>query len=224
MGTASTRADLDRLYRDTHLRLVELLGELSAEELDAPVPACPGWSVAEVAYHLVAVAEDALAGRLTAPPSDQQTAEQVARFRGRDLDEVVGTWAELAPRFEETIQAFEVWPAVLDVLAHEQDIRGALDRPGARDTEGIRVGSERLLTWLRPPVPMVVRVEDGEYRVGPAEGEPVVRLDTTRFEAFRFRLGRRSRRQLAALDWTEDPGPVLDHLAVFGPSPEDILE
>lgn len=224
MGTASTRAELDRLYRETRLRLVDLLGGLTAEELATPVPACPGWSVADVVYHLAAVVEDAVAGRLTGPPTDEQTAEQVARFRGRSVGEVVEAWEELAPRFEETIQAFEVWPAVLDVLAHEQDIRGAVDRPGARETEGVRLGSERLITWLRPPAPIVVRVEDAEYRVGPEDGEPVVGLDTTRFEAFRFRLGRRSRRQLCSLAWTGDPAPVLDHLVVFGPSREDIVE
>lgn len=32
-------------------------------------------------------------------------------------------------------------------------------------------------------------------------------------------LGRRSRDQVAALDWSRDPEPVLDHLFVFGPSP-----
>ena len=37
-------------------------------------------------------------------------------------------------------------------------------------------------------------------------------------------MGRRSRAQLAGLDWSGDPAPVLDHLVVFGPSPLDIAE
>lgn len=29
---------------------------------------------------------------------------------------------------------------------------------------------------------------------------------------------------LAALDWSRDPAPVLDHLVVFGPAARDIIE
>jgi hypothetical protein len=52
----------------------------------------------------------------------------------------------------------------------------------------------------------------------------VLTLRTTRFEAFRWRMGRRSREQLAALDWSGDPTPVLGHLVVFGPARTDIAE
>ena len=149
----------------------------------------------------------------------------MARFRGRPIDEVVSTWTALAPRFEEAVAAFEVWPAVLDLATHEQDIRGAIDRPGGRDTEVVRLGSERLIAGMQAPVPLVVRVEDKEFQVGPGEAEDApLLLETTRFEALRWRLGRRSRAQLAALAWSRDPAPVLDHLVIFGPSPEDIVE
>ncbi|HEX5266660.1 MAG TPA: maleylpyruvate isomerase family mycothiol-dependent enzyme [Acidimicrobiales bacterium] len=231
MASVPTSADLPALYRDTRERVAEMVGSLGPGELAAPVPACPGWSVADVVSHLAAVGEDVLAGRLTGPPDAEQTAEQVARHRGRPIAEVVGTWTEVAPQFEDIIANFEVWPAVLDVASHEHDIRGALGRPGARDTEVVRAGAERLVTLMRPPVPMVVRVEDAEFPVGPSDdgagggsrSEPLV-IDTTRFEVVRWRLGRRSRAQLAALTWSADPAPVLDHLVIFGPSPEDIHE
>lgn len=58
---------------------------------------------------------------------------------------------------------------------------------------------------------------------GPGAG-PELALSTTRFEAFRWRLGRRSRAQLATLAWSGNPAPVLDHLTIFGPSPHDIAE
>ena len=223
MASVPTSADLAGLYRDTKERVTALVTCLEPAELDAPVPACPGWSVADVVAHLSAVTDDAVAGRLTGPPSEEQTAEQVARWRGRPIGDVVGAWTDLAPQFEELIAAFEVWPAVLDLASHEQDIRGALGRPGGRDTEVVRVGAERLIGLLQPPVPLVVRVEDAEFRVGPDDGAALA-LETTRFETLRWRLGRRSRAQLAALTWSADPAPVLDHLVVFGPSPEDIHE
>jgi hypothetical protein len=49
-------------------------------------------------------------------------------------------------------------------------------------------------------------------------------LETTPFEALRFRLGRRSREQLSRLSWTGDPSPVLDAMAIFGPEPYDVVE
>jgi hypothetical protein len=49
-------------------------------------------------------------------------------------------------------------------------------------------------------------------------------LHTTAFEAFRWRLGRRSRAQLAAMEWSADPTAVLDHLVVFGPAARDVIE
>ena len=76
---------------------------------------------------------------------------------------------------------------------------------------------------MQPPVPLRVVVEDGAYDLGPG-GDGAIVLRTDRFEAFRWRLGRRSRRQLAGLDWTGDPSPVLDHLVVFGPAATDIHE
>jgi len=216
-------ADLARMYRETRERLTALVAGLDEVELGAPVPACPGWSVADVIGHLAAIPEDVLAGRLTGPPSEEETAAQVNRFRGRPMPQTLAGWTELAPRFEEIVAAFRVWPAVIDVASHEQDIRGAVGQPGARDTEVIREMSGWLLTQLSPPVRLSVTVEGTQIRVGP-DGEPVLGLTTTWYEAFRRRMGRRSRGQLATLDWSGDPAPVLDHLVIFGPARADIVE
>ncbi len=214
---------LSQLYGESRARLLGLVGVLDEPGLAAPVPTCPGWRVRDVVAHLTAVGEDVLEGRLTGPPTEEQSAAQVARFEGRPFAEVLARWDELAPRFGAAIDDFEVWPAVLDVATHEQDVRGALGAPGARDAEVVRLGSDRLLQWMQPPVPLRVVVEDGAYDLGPA-GDGAIVLRTDRFAAFRWRLGRRSRRQLAGLDWTGDSSPVLDHLVVFGPATTDIDE
>ncbi|MFY9921344.1 MAG: hypothetical protein WAL26_23560, partial [Mycobacterium sp.] len=96
-------------------------------------------------------------------------------------------------------------------------------RPGARDSDAVVYSSDRLLTNLRTPMPLRVTVEDAEYRSGPENGAEI-HLRTTRFEALRWRTGRRSRAQLAAMDWSDDPTPVLDHLCMFGPAKTDIVE
>lgn len=221
--------DLARFYTGTRERVIALVAGLDEDALAHPVAACPGWSVRDVLAHLAAIAEDAPAGRLTGPPSDAGTAAQVARFAGRDLAGILAAWAAAAPAFGQLIATSRPWPAVIDIASHEQDIRTALGEPGARDTEVIRECAGRLLRWLRPPVPLRVVVEDAEFqtgrrgRPGPG-GEPGLCLTTTRFEAFRWRMGRRSRAQLAALDWSGDPSPVLGHLTVFGPAASDVRE
>jgi uncharacterized protein (TIGR03083 family) len=215
--------DLAQLYRDTRERLTSLVAVLDEQALATSVPACPGWQVQDVVAHLAAIVEDALAGRLTGPPSEEETAVQVARYKGRPMPQTLDGWTAGAPRFEEAISAFDIPPAVIDVASHEQDIRGALGRPGARDCPAVQQMAGWLLQRLRTPVPVRVTVEDAEFRIGP-EGEPVLGLRTTRFEAFRWRMGRRSRDQLTVLDWSGDPAPVLDHLVVFGPARTDIIE
>ena len=235
--------DLSLLYRDTQARLAALIAGLDATALGTPVPACPGWSVQDVVAHELAITEDALAGRLTGPPDDEETAAQVARFRGHDIGDMLATWAQTTPPFSDVVGAFGIWPAVIDLASHEQDIRGALGRPGERDSKVVRVCAGAVLSVLAPPVPVRITVEDAEFRAGPGEGAEFqagpgegaefragpgegaeLGLVTTRFEALRWRMGRRSRAQMAAFDWSGDPAPVLDHLVVFGPSATDIIE
>jgi uncharacterized protein (TIGR03083 family) len=223
MGEDAATPDLSRLYTETRARLAALIAGLDAAALATSVPACPGWSVQDVVAHELAITEDALAGRLTGPPDEEQTAVQVARFKGHDIGDMLATWARTGPQFAEIVGALEVWPAVIDIASHEQDIRGALGCPGARDSEVVRLGAAAMLSVLTPPVPMRVSVEDAEFRVGP-DGDGELGLATTRFETLRWRLGRRSRAQLAALQWSGDPAPVLDHLAIFRPSRIDIIE
>ncbi|HUK69569.1 MAG TPA: maleylpyruvate isomerase N-terminal domain-containing protein [Streptosporangiaceae bacterium] len=223
MPTDPLDRDLPRLYRDARVRVGSLVSAVDDANLDARVPACPAWSVRDVVAHLAAVADDAVAGRLTGPPSEAETAAQVARFAGQPVSDVLARWAAIAPEFERLVGEFRVRAAVIDIASHEHDIRGALGRPGARDAEVVWRSAEWLLTGLQPPVPLRVVVEDAQFRLGPGSGT-ALRLTTSRFEAFRWRMGRRSRAQLAALDWSDDPAPVIDHLVVFGPAAHDVVE
>jgi hypothetical protein len=50
-------------------------------------------------------------------------------------------------------------------------------------------------------------------------------LRTTPFEVFRFRLGRRTRQQVADLEWTPVPDDaLLDSLFIFGPAAAPLVE
>lgn len=219
--------DLGTAYAESRERLTALVAERPGEAKAIRVACCPGWSVHGVVSHLVAVAEDAVAGRLTGPPTDEQAAGQVARRAEMSTEQVLADWAEAAPALEELLRQVPVWPALLDVLAHEHDVRAAVGRPGARDIPEIHVCARRLIKSLDTGIALAVTMDGEELLPGGPDGgadEPVLRLETTSWEAFRFRLGRRSRRQLRAMRWTGDPGPVLEKLTIFGPNPADIEE
>jgi uncharacterized protein (TIGR03083 family) len=211
------------IYRDAKERITGLVRALDGAGLNTPVAACPGWSVRDVVAHLAAVADDWGQGRLTGPPTDEETAAQIARFGGRDMSEIVAAWTEATYHLNELAETAGMEPPVGDVTSHEHDVRAALAMPGARDSDAVWYSSDRLMTNLRTPVPLRVTVEDAEYRSGPDDGAEIC-LQTTRFEALRWRTGRRSRAQLAAMDWSDDPTPVLDHLYMFGPAVADIVE
>jgi uncharacterized protein (TIGR03083 family) len=200
-----------------------LVLELPNDALEAPVPTCPGWSVRDVVAHLAGNAEDMAAAPFTTPPSDEQTAAQVARLRGRSVMQLLDDWDRDASPIEDRSSSAELRMPLIDIISHEHDIRAAVGRPGARDSEAVRITSHLLLRSLRPPVPLRVVVEDAEYRSGPEQGPELV-LTTTRFEALRWRMGRRSRAQLAAMRWSGDPAAVLGGLMIFGPAAADVVE
>jgi hypothetical protein len=216
------RIPLSLMYRGARERLTELVRARPQDD-GRPVPATPGWTVHDALAHLTGVAEDIAGGWQPAPPTEEWTAGHVARGQGVPTARLLESWAAAAPAVERLLDETPVWALALDAGAHEQDVRGALGDRGARGSDIVTVGGTLLLRRLDVPAPLIVRTEHDEVRVGPQAGDPVV-LTTTTFEAFRWRLGRRSRRQLAAMDWSGDPEPFLDHLCVFGPATADVVE
>lgn len=212
-----------QIYHDTKERITSLVTGLDGAGLKTTVAACPRWSVRDVVSHVTATADDWSRGLLSGPPTDEETALQIARFDGQHLPDIIASWTEAAARLDRLAESRGVEPPIGDIACHEHDLRAALGRPGARDSDAVRYTADRLLALLRTPVPLRVTVEDGEYRSGP-DGGAEISLRTTRFEALRWRTGRRSRAQLAAMDWSGDPADVLDHLYMFGPAEVDIDE
>ena len=212
-----------RLYQETRERVLALMTGPDDALWHMAVPACPGWSAHDVVAHMTAVAEDWAAGSLAGPPTDEQTAAHVTRFSGYEATGLMDAWRNAAARLDDLAATNGVEPPLGDIVCHEHDIRGAIGRAGARDSAAVWHTSDRLLTILDTPVPLRITVEDGEYRSGP-DDKPEIELRTTRFEALRWRTGRRSRAQLAAMEWSNDPAPVLDHLCLFGPANADLVE
>jgi uncharacterized protein (TIGR03083 family) len=218
--------DVGGQYRRTRQRLSALLAGVPDDEWRTPVAACPGWDVHAVVSHLLGVVEDALAGVITGPPDEDQTADEVARHRQDAPGDLLARWAELAPPFEDVVTSRAVVPAALDVASHEQDVRSALRRPGARDDEVVRRGARWLVEGLELDGATVVVDLGGDVgvvRTVPSGG-PEYRLRASAFEVLRFRLGRRTPDQVAALDWSPRPDPLPAGLFQFGPAAAPLVE
>ncbi len=217
-------------YAGCRARIVELVDGLDAAGAAAVVPTCPKWSVHDVLAHLSGVVDDALAGRLDGVATDPWTAAQVEARQGLPVAGIVAEWQANAPGFEGILDAIgdPGRQAVLDTTTHEHDIRAALGRPGARDSDAVRIGLGWLTTRFvdaaaEQGIAVGVKVADGP-RVGPDDA--AASLTAAPFELMRALTGRRSLDQVRALDWDGDCESVLGAFTYgpFHPAQQAIVE
>ncbi len=208
------------IYRTSRERIGAFV--TSGIDLNQSVPACPGWTARGVVSHLVGTAQDVIDQKLGGVPSDEHTASQVERYAAVPLDDLLRTWSALSEQLEPLIDAFEIGALATDAVSHECDLYSAFGLPlDAAVTEAMELG-EDVLKGLRTSSPLVVCTGSLEHVAH--DGEDPIVLSTTALEAFRWRLGRRSRPQLLEMAWSADPGSLVDELCIFGPSPVAITE
>ena len=243
--------DLAAAYAETQQHLADLVRELPEAALATMVPASPEWSVKDVVAHVTGVAADAAAGRI--PPdvdlvlslSDPEhaarrevlTAAQVQERRDRTIHQILDEWASSLDALLPMIRGERPFPrpvpfgdaiVVTDLAVHAQDVRGALGRPGDRDSAGVGVAlasysaALALRLSMRGLAPLRLRYGGKERLVG--EGEPGATLSGDRFEIFRALAGRRSAAQMLAMDWEGDPTPYVELLPAYGPPDEPLVE
>lgn len=180
------------------------------------VPGCPEWRVRDVVAHVAGLTTDVLAGNLEAYGSEAWTSRQVEDRRDTPIEDVIAEWLEGADRYDALLEAnpgFLPMITTADLVTHEQDLRAAVDRPGARDVEGVRIGVKTYVGRLRDAMkdlpPLRINAEGfRDFMVG--QGEPAASVSAETFEMFRALGGRRSRAQVLAYDWEGDPEPFLD--------------
>jgi uncharacterized protein (TIGR03083 family) len=211
--------DTAERYRLARERVTAIVETLDGDEVARPVPTCPGWTVHDLVAHLSGLVDDVLAGRLEGRGTPPWTAAQVERGRGVPVEELLAAWSKQAASFEQLRVPARV---VIDIVTHEQDLRGAVERPGARDTEELAwafdLGAQSAVGEVAG-----LRIETAE---GPAYGptDAATTLVGDRFELFRVFLGRRSAAQLQRLDWRNGMPPDAGKIMVFGPATVDIRE
>lgn len=201
-----TTRPLGEIYAENRIRVGKLVLGLSDAQLATMLPTCPEWNVRDVVGHMVGLLDDVLVKRFEGAGTPEWTAAQVAATRDLELAAAIELWDERAQPVEADFEAVaEVFAPrlVSDIWNHEQDIRGALHLPAAhRDSDAI---APALAGHMDP---LGGRVEVAS----PAE-------------LLRVFLGRRSRAQVAALDWdVPDRAAYVAAFPRFGPAEHDIHE
>lgn len=221
-NTTPTAADE---WRAAATRVRELLADRPPADLETRVPACPGWTVRDLIAHVVGLDHDVLAGAEPDDHDEAWTQSHVDNRAGASLAEVLDEWEADAPGLEAYLRDVDTRP-LNDVIIHEQDLRGALAAPGARESGGIRLVRETLarrLAGYLPPHAAPVRLQAPEWSWSSGAGQPGVVLQAPAFDLFRAVTSRRTAEQLRSYVEAGDLAPYLDAFSGLGPLPERSL-
>lgn len=211
---------------DAQRRVIELLDGLDAQEAERRVPACPDWTVRDLVSHMVGLGVDVLAGDEPNDHNAAWTQRQVDERRGHDLPTLVAEWRGVTEPMQAYMKERGTRP-LGDLVIHEQDLRGALGRPGAQDRPGLAVMRERMLRAFAPRLaglPPIALVGD-DWRWASADGDPAVVLRASDFDLARALMARRSAAQLRSWTVTGDVERYLPAFATLGTLPgRDLTE
>lgn len=226
-----TDPDLGVLYRLAREQVAGLVRSLSPQQLEAPIPVTPGWTVHGVVSHLAGVATDAVNGRLEGMPPPEQTAAQVAERAETPTSVVLREWERSGSQLEALLGKIRevTFSPVTDAAVHEQDIRGAVGVPGNRQGPlvdlALGVAADLWMSRIESAglLPAGAGEQSGPSIVG--SDDAPVKFVGSRFEFFRAIYGRRSRRQIERrFVGTDDPSAYVSLMCVFQPPEHDVIE
>ena len=210
-------------WQETQQRVCALVEDVGPERMERPVPATPGWTARDLLSHMVGLGADVLAGDEPDDHNARWTQAQVDARRERSSAELVAEWRGLADDLVTWMREHGTRP-LGDAIIHEQDLRGALGEPGARDTEAFAVIRERMAKRF------VSTLGDrtdwhfvGEqWSFGDADSASVV-VQAGDFDLGRALMSRRSAEQLRSWTVRGDLSPYVSCFEVLGPLPDHDL-
>ncbi len=222
-----TRLDVGVAYRDARTRIVECVAGLTPTQWEQRVPHCPAWTVRETLAHLAGVADDGINGNMEGVASDPWTAAQVAKRADLSGPDIVAEWQFSGPFVDgrATELGLSLAQLIFDTVTHEHDMRFALNAPGARESDGMLVALafvSRVLPTSAAnagiglqvliPDPSSTGVVHALPSVASAKSLRPLTLRTTLFDFVRMSGSRRSEEQVRAMNWSDDPTPILSLL------------
>ena len=169
--------------------------------------------------HMVGVSDDVVNGRLDGIASDAWTAAQVERRRDVSIAELLGDWERYGPEFEKLLAGAPeeiAGQALFDAATHEHDVRQAIARPGARDSDAMELSWDWLVSVRTqagaPAIRFVTEQRRRGRRRGRAGGD---RARAPRFELLRATTGRRTAEEIASYEWEPAPDVTILLAAPF---------
>lgn len=197
-------------------RVIELVENLDDEAAERIVPACPAWTVRNLLSHMIGLDADVLADNEAEDHNEAWTQQQVDDRADHSIAQLLDEWRGMSEPLQQWMRDNNPRP-MGDVVIHEQDLRGALGVPGARDTAanaslfdtmaGI-CENKATAKELEP-----LRLEGETYVFGPPEADVVVRASD--FDLLRLVLARRSVGQLRSRVVKGDIEPYVDCFGAF---------
>ncbi|WP_033443209.1 maleylpyruvate isomerase family mycothiol-dependent enzyme [Saccharothrix sp. NRRL B-16314] len=204
-------------YDAARRRIISLV---TGGDPDAPVEACPGWTVKDVVAHLAGGLGDFTEGRFDGVEDGSWGERQVHDRRNRSMGDLLVEWERNFQVAEGLFDSPMGAVLIAEIVSHEHDVRTALGRPGERDNVAVRAALTRPLQEVDKRLrakhlpALRITLEHGDRVLG--EGEPAGALRASSFEMLRVLGGRRNEDQIRAMDWDGDPGPWLGVLPVLG--------
>ena len=223
----TTSPDLADAYASLRGRVGDLIRAASPEQLQAIAPATPEWRIHDVLAHVVGITSDILAGHMDGVASDAWTAAQVDARSDTPTLELLDEWTSNAAQVEPMLPGFgtAAGQMIADAATHEHDIRAALGRPDARESDAVHIGSAWMAQWMGLAHTNAghgaLRIETDLWTETYGDGEPATTLGASAFELLRAATGRRSAAQIDAFDWNGPPRPEVVVMIIFTPRGED---
>jgi uncharacterized protein (TIGR03083 family) len=213
-------------WTNTQRRVVELIESLDAAEAERSVPACPDWTVTQLLAHMVGLNADVLAGDEPDDHNSTWTQRQVDRRAGREPADLVAEWLALTQPMQDWMHEHGTRP-LHDAVIHEQDMRGAVGRPGARDSDGLaavrEAMAERFATRVRAAHLAPVELRSPAWIFSTGDGDPGLELFAPDFDLTRALMTRRTADQLRQWARMGAVEPYLPMFSGMGSLPEQPL-
>ncbi|MEB3070649.1 maleylpyruvate isomerase N-terminal domain-containing protein [[Mycobacterium] vasticus] len=228
--TPAGARDLLAIWDDTRSRIVELLSASTDDVVDTAVPTVPGTTVHDVLAHLVGVATRATKAPREARLDTVALPAAGGATRGGTAQDLLLAWQHAATAAAAHLATDPDLASLLitDAVMSEHDLRTAIDTPGARDSDAIRVALDELSGRFSDRVaraglpPLRVTVEQWGTIAGAGHAISCVVAD--RFEFVRAMSGRRSAGEIGRWNWGVDPGVYLPVISEVGVPAEEIHE
>ena len=211
-------------YAATRDQLIAEVRSLDSAQASTPIPSCPGWSASDVVAHVAGLVADLLAGKKPPLGTDEMTARQVNERRGLSHGEVCDEWAANAAGIAEFFESRELYALGLtaDLAVHVHDLAEKLDAISPPPPEATLAGCERYVPLVQERAAeqcdIAFAAALGDRTWTAEAGSTPLTLRATPTEFLRGVTGRRTRAEVAGLDWDGDPSALLDKaFTQYGP-------